>query len=109
MPNIKKPKKRKNRKVKITKNSTYYRWIEDVRANVKIYPCEHGKVGYRTLQKLLDRTWEELKKVDEENKELREQNTQLTLNVEELKERLFGKFTMKLKNFALRPDKKKDN
>ena len=43
------------------------------------------------------------------NEELKKENTQLTLNVEDLKERLFGKLTMKLKNFAMRPDKKKDN
>ena len=43
------------------------------------------------------------------NEELKKENTQLTLNVEDLKERLFGKLTMRLKNFATRPDKKKDN
>ena len=43
------------------------------------------------------------------NEELKKENTQLTLNVEDLKERLFGKLTMRLKDFALRPDKKKDN
>jgi len=36
-------------------------------------------------------------------------NTQLTLNVDELKTRLFGKFEMKLKDLALRPDKERDN
>ena len=36
-------------------------------------------------------------------------NTQLTLNVDELKTRLFGKFEMRLKDLALRPDKERDN
>ena len=36
-------------------------------------------------------------------------NTQLTLNVDELKTRLFGKFEMKLKDLALRPNKERDN
>jgi len=50
------------KKRKINKNSTYYRWIEGVGANVKIYPCEHEKVDYKALQKLQENTWEELKK-----------------------------------------------
>jgi len=36
-------------------------------------------------------------------------NTQLTLNVDELKTRLFGKFEMRLRDLALRPDKERDN
>ena len=52
----------KKRKKKINKNSTYYRWIEDVGANVKIYPCEHEKIDYKALQKLQEKTMEELKK-----------------------------------------------
>ena len=60
-------KKRKN-KVKI--NSTFYRWIEDVRANVKIYPCEHGKIDYRSLQKLQEKTWEEFKKEEKKVEDL---------------------------------------
>jgi len=36
-------------------------------------------------------------------------NTQLTLNVDELKTRLFGKFEMRLKDLALRPDRERDN
>ena len=43
------------------------------------------------------------------NEELKKENTQLTLNVEDLKERLFGKLTIRLKNCATRPDKMKDN
>ena len=51
--------KRKFKKVKITENSTYYKWIEGVGANVKIYPCEHEKVNYKALQKLQDKTMKE--------------------------------------------------
>ena len=77
-------KKRKNRKVKITKNSTYYRWLEDAGANVKIYPCEHEKVDYKALQKLQDKTMEELKKRDKDVEDLQvklgESVEQLVLN-----------------------------
>ena len=63
-------KKRKNRKVKITKNSTYYRWVEDLGANLKIYPCEHGGVDYKALEKLQDKTAEVLKKRDKDVEDL---------------------------------------
>jgi len=66
-------KKRKFKKVKITENSTYYKWIEGVGANVKIYPCEHEKVNYKALQKLQDKTMKELKKADAEVEELKQQ------------------------------------
>jgi len=65
--------KRKSKKVKITKHSTYYKWIEGVGANVKIYPCEHEKVDYKALQKLQDKTWKEMKKREEEVEELKQQ------------------------------------
>jgi len=61
---------KKPKKIKITKNSTYYRWIEDLRANVKIYPCEHGKINYRALAALQDKTMEELKKRDKDVEDL---------------------------------------
>jgi len=64
---------RKSKKVKITKNSTYYKWIEGVGANVKIYPCEHEKVDYKALQKLQDKTMKELKKADAEVERLQQQ------------------------------------
>ena len=48
-------------------------------------------------------------KYEDEAEEYQKANTQLALNVDELKTRLFGKFERKLKDFALRPDKKKDN
>ena len=61
---------KKPKKIKITKRSTYYRWIEDAGANVKIYPCEHEKVDYKALQKLQDKTMEELKKRDKDVEDL---------------------------------------
>ena len=48
-------------------------------------------------------------KYEDEAEEYQKANTQLALNVDELKTRLFGKFERRLKDFALRPDKKKDN
>ena len=60
----------KKRKKKINKNSTYYRWIEDLGANVKIYPCEHEKVDYKALEKLQEKTWEELKKEEKKVEDL---------------------------------------
>ena len=64
---------KKNKKVKITESSTYYKWIESVGANVKIYPSEHGKVDYKALQKLQDKTMKELKKADAEVERLGQQ------------------------------------
>ena len=64
------------------------------------------KKGISTIINKYEDGYQEYEKA---NKELKKENTQLTLNVEDLKERLFGKLTMRLKNFAMRPDKKKDN
>ena len=58
---------------------------------------------------LVDKYEDRLEEIEKSNKSYVEANTQLTLNVNELKERLFGKFEMRLKNLALRPSKKKDN
>ena len=63
-------KKRKNKKTKITKRSTYYRYIEAVGANVQIHPCEHYKIDYKSLQKLYDKTAEVLKKRDKDVEDL---------------------------------------
>ena len=64
-------------------------------------------------QKIIDDQKEVTKvlidKYEDEAEEYQKANTQLALNVDELKTRLFGKFERKLKDFALRPDKKKDN
>ena len=67
---------------------------------------EDNKKGIATL---IDKYEDQFEEYEKANEELKKQNTQLTLNVEELKERLFGKITMRLKNFTMRPDKKKDN
>ena len=48
-------------------------------------------------------------KYEDEAESYQKTNTQLALNIDELKTRLFGKFERRLKDFALRPDKKKDN
>ena len=61
---------KKTKKIKITKRSRYYRWIEDVGANVQIHPCEHYKVDYKSLQKLYDKTAEVLKKRDKDVEDL---------------------------------------
>ena len=58
---------------------------------------------------IVDKYEDKYEEYEKANDDLKKQNTELTLNVEELKERLFGKLTMRLKEFATRPDKKKDN
>ena len=58
---------------------------------------------------IVDKYEDKYEEFEKANEDLKKANTQLTLNVEDLKERLFGKLTMRLKDFALRPDKKKDN
>jgi len=65
----KKPKKIK--KTKITKRSTYYRWIEGVNANVKVYPCEHEKPDYKAVLALYEKTEEVLKKRDKDVEDLK--------------------------------------
>ena len=64
-------------------------------------------------QKIIDDQKEFTKKIidkyEDEAEEYQKANTQLTLNIDELKTRLFGKFEKRLKDFALRPEKKKDN
>ena len=62
--------KKKSKKIKITKRSTYYRWIEDLGANVKIYPCEHDGVDYKALEKLQKKTESVLKKRDKDVEDL---------------------------------------
>ena len=61
------------------------------------------------IKTLIDKYEDKFEEYEKSNAELTEANTQLTLNVDELKTRLFGRFEKKLKDFALRPDKKKDN
>ena len=64
-------KKRKNKKIKITKRSRYYRWIEGVNANVKVYPCEHEKPDYKSVLALYEKTEEVLKKRDKDVEDLK--------------------------------------
>ena len=73
-----------SKKVKITKNSTYYRWIESVGANVKVYPCQHEKADYKSVQALADKQHEEIKLLNQDKEELQvrlgETIEQLVLN-----------------------------
>ena len=63
----------------------------------------------KSNEMIVDKYEDKYEEYEKANEDLKKQNTELTLNVEELKERLFGKLTMRLKEFATRPDKKKDN
>ena len=58
---------------------------------------------------MVDKYEDKFEEYDKANEDLKKANTQLVLDVEELKQRLFGHFERKLKNFSLRPDRKKDN
>ena len=58
---------------------------------------------------LIDKYEDKFEEYEKANEDLKKANTQLILNVEDLKGRLFGHYERKLKNFALRPDRKKDN
>ena len=58
---------------------------------------------------LVDKYEDQFGEYEEANKDLKKANTQLILDVEDLKRRLFGHFERKLKDLALRPDRKKDN
>ncbi len=61
---------KKRKKIKITKRSRYYQWIDAVRANVKIYPCQHYRPDHKAVLALQEKTMEELKKRDKEVEEL---------------------------------------
>jgi len=58
---------------------------------------------------MVDKYEDKFEEYDKANEDLKKANTQLLLNVEDLKGRLFGRFEKRLKDFALRPDRKKDN
>ena len=58
---------------------------------------------------MIDKYEDKFEEFEKANEDLKKANTQLILNVEDLKKRLFGSFERKLKDFALRPDRKKDN
>ena len=68
---------KKPKKIKITKRSRYYRWIESVGANVKVYPCEHEKTDYKAVVALSEKLEKEL---EEKQIQLGECVEQLVLN-----------------------------
>jgi len=74
---------------------------------------KHKNKRITELKKLyevvVDKYEDKFEEYEKANEDLKKANTQLLLNVEDLKRRLFGNFERKLKDFALRPDKKKDN
>ena len=57
----------------------------------------------------IDKYEDKFEEYEKANEDLKKANTQLILNVEDLKKRLFGSFERRLEDFALRPDRKKDN
>ena len=63
----------------------------------------------RTLEEMIDRYEDKYEEYEKANKDFQEKNTELVLQVDELKKRLFGSFERRLKFFAERPDRKKDN
>jgi len=58
---------------------------------------------------MVDKYEDKFEEYEKANEDLKKANTQLILDCEELKTRLFGKFEMRLKDLALRPDKARDN
>ena len=121
MPNNPKPKRKKRRSIcegldlkRTNKKQLIFtiRFLEDVlqsqgytilglRDTVSFQQkiINENKAGISTI----------IDKYEDQLEELQKQNTQLTLSFEELKVRHYGKFERRLKEFALRPDKKKDN
>ena len=74
----------------------------------------HRKIKFtedlkKVNETMIDKYEDKFEEYEKANEGLKKQNTQLILNVEDLKRRLFGSFERKLKDFALRPDKKEDN
>ena len=70
---------------------------------------QHIKDLKKINEVMVDKYEDQFEEYEEANKELKKTNTQLILDVEELKRRLFGHFERKLKDLALRPDRKKDH
>ena len=70
---------------------------------------KHIKDLKKMNEMMVDKYEDKFEEYDKANEDLKKANTQLILNVEDLKKRLFGSFERKLKDFALRPDRKKDN
>ena len=70
---------------------------------------QHIKDLKKMNEVMIDRYEDKFEEYDKANEDLKKANTQLLLNVEDLKGRLFGHYERRLKDFALRPDRKKDN
>ena len=70
---------------------------------------QHIKDLKKMNEMMVDKYEDKFEEYDKANEDLKKANTQLILDVEDLKRRLFGSFERKLKDFALRPDRKKDN
>jgi inorganic pyrophosphatase len=70
---------------------------------------QHIKDLKKMNEMMIDKYEDKFEEYDKANEDLKKANTQLILDVEDLKQRLFGHYERKLKNFALRPDRKKDN
>lgn len=70
---------------------------------------QHVKDLKKMNEVMIDRYEDKFEEYEKANEDLKKANTQLILDVEDLKGRLFGHYERKLKNFALRPDRKKDN
>jgi hypothetical protein len=70
---------------------------------------QHIKDLKKMNEMMIDKYEDKFEEYDKANEDLKKANTQRVLDVEELKQRLFGHFERKLKNFSLRPDRKKDN
>lgn len=63
----------------------------------------------RVMEKMIDCYEDRFEEYQRANKDFQEKNTDLILQVDELKKRLFGHFERKLEFWATRPDRKKDN
>jgi len=70
---------------------------------------QHIKDLKKMNEVMIDRYEDKFEEYDKANEDLKKANTQLLLNVEDLKGRLFGHYERRLKDFAVRPDRKKDN
>jgi hypothetical protein len=70
---------------------------------------QHIKDLKKINEVMVDKYEDQFEEYDKANEDLKKANTQLILDVEDLKGRLFGHYERKLKNFALRPDRKKDH
>ena len=70
---------------------------------------QHIKDLKKMNEVMIDRYEDKFEEYEKANEDLKKANTQLILDVEELKRRLFGSFERRLKDFALKPDRKKDN